>query len=111
MKDKDIINFLRDKAVKYDRMADFLEYEQADSVQVQIEPRTEPLTACELEKAVDEKAGRVRDLMFRLNVTRKEIEDLLEPNSRVYVDNNRGWLKVRTPQPENNQLTSCPPQP
>lgn len=52
------------------------------------------ITTGELEAAVREKPGRVKDLAERLHTTNEIVQKLLEPVSRVYKAE-AAWLKVR----------------
>ena len=47
-----------------------------------------------LEKSVTKKNGRVGDLAARLGVSIEEVENLLDPASKVY-KGAKGWLKVK----------------
>src|SRR5258708_11372144 len=89
--------WLRERANKYNETAAMLEEDLGfghlgvKSSQPAVPSRTAPLTAKELEKSVEEKSGRVKDIAERLGTTQTQIQSLLYPASRV-IAGSRGWM-------------------
>lgn len=102
---QEIVVWLRERAKKYDEMADLIQEDfgtigarlaetVVPSAPASNSSRTTVLTAEELENSVRAKTGRVKDLARRLAATPEHIHSLLVPVSKVYIGE-RGWLKVQ----------------
>ena len=90
-----IVAWYRAQAKKFNEMADYTEQTFMPTTAMRDgHIAFNSISGEELENAVREKSGRIKDLADRLGTSEEEIENHLEPKSRVYIAG-RGWLKIR----------------